>query len=190
MKKLLKLLMWVFVAFVLVAVIGIIGQSIEDKKAAKEEPEEQVLEESTTESEAGEDIESATETATETTEESDPKAEAESNATEHPATPGKMLYGEEFEGMQYYFKGELVKTESVEGLYGDMETALLVKNENGFVLVIFPPYSVEANVGDTIEAWGPLSGDGYKSSDLGIDNVVGVTGGMNASIINVNGEQQ
>lgn len=120
----------------------------------------------------------------------DLKAEAEANALEHPVKPGKKLFGEEFLGMPYYFKGKLVKRELVEGVFDEAEEALLVKNENNFILVIFPPYEIEAAEGDEIEAWEHLSGDGYASTDLNIDNVVGVTGGLNASIINVNGEQK
>lgn len=117
-------------------------------------------------------------------------SEAEANAKEYPATPGKKLYDQEFKGMNYYFKGNLVKTELVEGLFGNMEEALLVKNENGFILVIFPPYEIEVAEDDEIEAWGPLSGDGYASTDLRVDNVVGVTGAMNAARIDVNGEMK
>lgn len=120
----------------------------------------------------------------------DLKTEAEANANEHPATPGKKLFDEEFKGMNYYFKGNLVKTELVEGLFGNMEEALLVKNENGYILVIFPPYEIDVAEGDEIEAWGPLSGDGYASTDLEVDNVVAVTGAMNASLISVNGEMK
>lgn len=188
MKRVFKILIGIVAVFFLVAVIGIIGQSIEDKKATKEKTEdEQPTEKTVTDVTDNEPTESDV---TSTTAEQDQKAEAEANATKYPATPGKKLFGEEFKGMEYHFKGELVKTESVEGLFGEMKNALLVKNENGYVLVIFPPYEVEANVGDEIEAWGPLSGDGYASSDLGIENVVGVTGAMNASQINVNGEQR
>ncbi|WP_338651556.1 hypothetical protein [Lysinibacillus sp. Y5S-8] len=35
-----------------------------------------------------------------------------------------------------------------------------------------------------------LSGDGYAASDLGVSNVVGMTGAMNATQVNVNGETQ
>lgn len=123
----------------------------------------------------------------------DPKSEAEANAAKHPARPGAMLYDKtesKLKGMNYYFKGELVKVEKVEGSFGNMEDAFLVKNENGYVMPIFPPYEIEAAVSDEIEAWGPLSGDGYASSDLGVDNVVGVAGAMNASQVSVNGEMK
>ena len=150
-------------------------ETVDDEESEGEDAVEQEVEQ--VEEESGED-------------ELDPQSEAELNAEEHPATPGKKLYDEEFKGMQYYFKGELVKTELVEGLFGEIEEALLVKNDEGFILVIFPNYEIPVNAGDEVEAWGPLSGDGYASSDLGVDNVVGVTGAMNASIINVNGEMQ
>lgn len=119
------------------------------------------------------------------------EAEAEANAEEYPAKPGAMLYDkneEKFEGMNYYFKGTLVKIERVEGLFNKMEDAFLVKNEQGYVMPIFPPYEIDVAEGDEIEVWGPLSGDGYDSSDLGVDNVVGVTGAMNATRIDINGE--
>jgi len=117
--------------------------------------------------------------------------DAIANAEEYPAKPGAMLYDKtesKFKGMNYHLKGELIKIEKVEGLFGVMEDALLVKNEQGYVMPIFPPYEVSASVGDEIEVWGPLSGDGYASSDLGVDNVVGMTGAMNATRIDVNGE--
>lgn len=116
--------------------------------------------------------------------------EAEANTEKHPATPGKKLFDSEFKGMNYHFKGELVKTELVEGLFGNMEEAMLVKNDEGFIMVIFPNYEIPVDVGDQVEAWGPLSGDGYASSDLGVDNVVGVTGAINATRIDINGEMQ
>lgn len=119
--------------------------------------------------------------------------ESVANAEENPAKPGAMLYDKtetKFKGMNYHFKGELVKVEKVEGLFGEMQDALLVKNEQGYVMPIFPPNEVTANVGDDVEVWGPLSGDGYASSDLGVDNIVGVAGAMNASLININGEMQ
>ena len=39
-----------------------------------------------------------------------------------------------------------------------------------------------------LEAFCPLSGDGYASSDSGVDNVVGVAGAMNAFELEINGE--
>lgn len=39
--------------------------------------------------------------------------------------------------MNYYFKGELIKFEKVEGLFGNIEDALLVKNEQGYVFQSF-----------------------------------------------------
>lgn len=125
--------------------------------------------------------------------EKDFATEAEENAEEYPAKPGAMLYDkteEKFKGMNYHFKGELVKIEKVEGLFGNMEDAFLVKNDNGYIMPIFPPYEMTASVGDEIEVWGPLSGDGYASSDLGVDNVVGVAGAMNATRVDINGEMQ
>ena len=119
--------------------------------------------------------------------------ESVANAEENPAKPGSMLYDKtetKFKGMNYHFRGELVKKEKVQGLFDEMQEALLVKNEQGYIMPIFPPYEVIVNVGDEIEVWGPLSGDGYATSDLGVDNVVGVTGAMNAHLININGEMQ
>ena len=92
--------------------------------------------------------------------------------------------------MEYYFKGEVVGVKSLEGLFGDMEDALLIKNDQGYVLPVFPPYEIDVNIGDTVEASGPLSGDGYAASDLGVSNVVGMTGAMNATQVNVNEETQ
>lgn len=171
--KLKKTLLVLLLSFVL-----ILSACGSDKPEKKEEP---VTEEVTKEPVVYEEPE-------EDEQELSPVEEAEYNANEHPASPGKKLFDGEFKGMQYHFKGELIKTEQVEGLFGEMEEAFLVKNEKGFVIVIFPNYPIEVSVGDTIEAWGPLSGDGYSSSDLNVENVVGVTGAINASIIEVNGE--
>jgi len=123
----------------------------------------------------------------------DYKTEAVSNAEEYPAKPGAMLYDkteEKFKGMNYHFKGTLIKMEKVEGLFGNIEDTLLVKNEQGYVMPIFTPYEIIVSAGDEVEVWGPLSGDGYSSSDLGVDNVVGVSGAINATRIDVNGEIQ
>lgn len=151
------------------------------------------VEEKETEKPKEEQSEDQTEKESKKEETVDNRAEAEANAKENPAAPGKMLYDKsesKFKGMQYHFKGEFIKKMKVEGLAGQMENALLVKNDKGYVMPIFPPYDIEAAEGDEIEAWGPLSGDGYASSDLDVDNVVGVTGAMNASQINVNGEMK
>lgn len=116
---------------------------------------------------------------------------AKKNAEKYPAKAGTMLYDKnesKFKGMEYYFKGTLVKTETLEGLFDEMQTAFLVKNEEGYIMSVFPMYEIEVNEGDEIEVWGNLSGDGYSSADLGVDNVVGVTGSINAFKINVNGE--
>ncbi|MFS0576244.1 hypothetical protein AB1K83_11455 [Sporosarcina sp. 179-K 3D1 HS] len=154
----------------------------------EEEPEKESIPietpvESPTQDEAQEVIE----------EKPDLKTQSEANAIEHPPKPGAMLYDKtesKFKGMNYHFKGTLVKIEKLEGLFGKVTDALLVKNEQGYVMPIFPPYEVTTSEGDEIEAWGPLSGDGYASSDLGVDNVVGVAGAMNASLMSVNGEMQ
>ncbi|MBG9692632.1 hypothetical protein ABD91_17745 [Lysinibacillus sphaericus] len=119
--------------------------------------------------------------------------EGELNAELYPAKPGAMLYDKtesKFKGMEYYFKGEVVGVKSLEGLFGDMEDALLLKNDQGYVLPVFPPYEIDVNIGDTVEASGPLSGDGYAASDLGVSNVVGMTGAMNATQISLDGELQ
>lgn len=121
------------------------------------------------------------------------KSEGERNAEQYPAKTGSMLYDKiesKFKGMEYYFKGEVVAVKSLEGLFGDMENALLIKNDQGYVLPVFPPYEIDVNIGDTVEATGPLSGDGYAASDLGVSNVVGMTGAMNATQVSVNGQIQ
>ncbi|MGF0471138.1 hypothetical protein ACQQ6W_16020 [Lysinibacillus fusiformis] len=121
------------------------------------------------------------------------QSKGELNAEQHPAKSGAILYDKtesKFKGMEYYFKGEVVGVKSLEGLFGDMEDAILIKNEQGYVLPVFPPYEIDVNIGDTVEASGPLSGDGYATSDLGVSNVVGMTGAMNATQVNVNGEIQ
>lgn len=109
--------------------------------------------------------------------------EGEENAEKYPAEPGAMLYDKtesKFKGMNYYFKGELVGVKKLEGLFGNMEDALLIKNEQGYVMPVFTPHEIDASNGDILEFWGPLSGDGYAASDLGVNNVVGMTGAMNA----------
>lgn len=109
--------------------------------------------------------------------------EGEKNAELYPAKPGAMLYDKtssKFKGMNYYLKGELVGVKKLEGLFGNMEDALLIKNEHGYVMPVFTPHEIDASNGDILEFWGPLSGDGYAASDLGVNNVVGMTGAMNA----------
>ncbi|MGN4123494.1 pilin [Lysinibacillus sphaericus] len=117
--------------------------------------------------------------------------EGEANAELYPAKPAAMLYDKtesKFKGMNYYFKGELVGVKKLERLFGNMEDALLIKNDKGYVMPVFSPYEIDATVGQTLEAWGPLSGDGYAASDLGVNNVVGMTGAMNATQISVHND--
>ncbi|MFY0518519.1 hypothetical protein ACOMCU_11930 [Lysinibacillus sp. UGB7] len=117
--------------------------------------------------------------------------EGEANAELYPASPAAMLYDKnetKFKGMNYYFKGELVGVKKLEGLFGNMEDALLIKNDKGYVMPIFSPHEIDATVGQTLEAWGPLSGDGFAASDLGVNNVVGMTGAMNATQISVHND--
>lgn len=116
--------------------------------------------------------------------------EAEKNAEKYPATIGANLVTKgdhDFTGMKYYFKGELVKITNIENDVGDT-SAWLVKNENGYVMPIQHEY-FKAEVGDTVEVWGTLSGNGYANME-GIDNVVGQTGSMHAIIVAVDGELQ
>lgn len=126
--------------------------------------------------------------AIETSSSEDVRTISEKNAVKYPASPGKKLYGAEFKGMNYYFKGKLVEIKKLENLSGQFTDTYLIKNDQGYIMPIFPPYTISVNIGDDIEVWGPLSGDGYSSSDIGVANVVGVAGAMNASLINVNGE--
>lgn len=118
------------------------------------------------------------------------KEECEQNAIGHPAKMGAILYtkGEhKFTGMKYYFKGEILKFEVIESNVGN-PSIWLVKNENGYVMPIQHD-RYEAKVGDTIEVWGTLTGNGYAKVK-GIDNVVGQTGSMHAIQVTVNGEMQ
>lgn len=115
--------------------------------------------------------------------------QAESNAKAHPAKPAAKLFGEEVKGLPYYFKGELIDKKQMEGLFGGLDEAWLVKNENGYVMPVFPLATIESKPGDTIEVWGSLSGDGYANADLEVDNVVGMTGAINATTIKINGEK-
>lgn len=118
------------------------------------------------------------------------KAECEKNAAEYPAKMGSILYTKgdyNFTGMKYYFKGEIVKLDLIESDVAD-PSVWLVKNEHGYVMPI--QYDrFEAKVGDTVEVWGTLSGNGYANVE-GIDNVVGQTGSMHAMQVTVNGEEQ
>lgn len=111
--------------------------------------------------------------------------EAEANAAEHVAGPGKVLVTKgdhHFTGMKYYFKGELVGSE-----YYDGDEIWLLKNDLGYIMPVEHMH-FEAAVGDTVEVWGNLSGEGFKLH--GYDNVVGETGFINASFATVNGEIQ
>lgn len=124
------------------------------------------------------------------TEEIDFQTECEKNANEYPAKAGAILVskgGHDFTGMSYYFKGEIIKFDVIENNVGN-PSIWLVKNDNGYVMPIQHEY-FEAEVGDVIEVWGTLSGDGYANVD-GVDNVVGQTGSMHAMMVSVNGEMQ
>ena len=118
------------------------------------------------------------------------KEECEANAKEYPAGPGKILYtkGDNlFTGMGYYFKGEIVKFDIIDNSVGD-PSVWLVKNDAGYVMPIQHEYFI-ADIGDVVEVWGTLSGNGYEKVD-GVDNVVGITGSMHAMQVTINGEEQ
>ena len=108
------------------------------------------------------------------------------NSEKYPASAGKMLYDKsdhKFGGMNYFFEGEIIGTANIENITsGD---CWLVKNSEGYVMPIEYDY-FEANEGDEIKVYGTLSGNGYSSSDLGVDNIVGVTGSMHAIEVEIN----
>jgi hypothetical protein len=110
------------------------------------------------------------------------------NANTNPAKPGVMLYDKSetyFKGMNYFFEGEIIGTTTLENVTSG--NAWLVKNTNGYVMPI-EYYNFSAVQGDSIKVWGTLSGLGYASSDLGVDNVVGVAGSMHALSVEINGK--
>lgn len=118
------------------------------------------------------------------------KEKAEQNAELHPATAGKILYTKgdnRFTGVDYYFKGVIIQFSTIENSVGD-PSVWMVRNEHGYVMPIQHSY-FEAEVGDTVEVWGTLSGNGYANPP-GVDNVVGQTGSMHAMLVTVNGEPQ
>lgn len=117
------------------------------------------------------------------------KTEAEANAQEFPAKPGAVLVTKgdfKFTGKKYYFKGTFVDYGAPEIFTED--NTWLVKNENGYVMPITMKPDMQANVGDEVEVWGTLTGEGFQTIP-GIDNVVGQTGQMIMMICNVNGEE-
>lgn len=117
------------------------------------------------------------------------KEECEKNAAEYPAKMGAILYTKgdyNFTGMKYYFKGEVVRITTIENIGNP--SVWLVKNEHGYVMPIQHD-RFKAEVGDIVEVWGTLTGNGYANAE-GIDNVVGQTGSMHAIQVTVNGEEQ
>ncbi|NLY31597.1 MAG: hypothetical protein GX065_02195 [Firmicutes bacterium] len=89
--------------------------------------------------------------------------------------------------MDYYFTGEIIQLNIIENSVGD-PSVWLVRNEHGYVIPIQHSY-FEAKVGDTVEVWGTLSGNGYTNVE-GVGNVVGQTGSMHAMLVTVNEEPQ
>lgn len=118
------------------------------------------------------------------------KVICEENAKQHPAKAGAILYTKgdhDFTGMEYYFKGEVIKFDTIETNIGT-PNVWLVKNENGYVMPIQHEY-YKASIGDKVEVWGNLSGNGFANAE-GIDNVVGQTGSIHAMQVAVNGVEQ
>lgn len=116
---------------------------------------------------------------------------AEANAQEYPAKPGAVLYNNannnNFIGMGYYFVGEIIDFNTIENNVGD-SSVWLVKNDEGYVMPVQHEF-FEAKLGDVVEVWGTLSGNGYARIE-GVDNVVGQTGSIHAMMVTVNGERQ
>ena len=103
------------------------------------------------------------------------KEQAEKNAEEYPAGPGRVLAtkgNHDFTGMPYYFKGELIEAGTDEVFKG--KTIWLIKNEKGYVIPVEMLDGETADVGAEVEVWGTLSGEGYSFPN--VENVVGETG--------------
>ncbi|EAH0887191.1 hypothetical protein D4W56_07765 [Listeria monocytogenes] len=114
------------------------------------------------------------------------KAEAEQGSEMYPATAGKVLYNNDttnITGQRYHFSGEIIQKLQVDG-----ESAWLVKNDVGYVMPVFSE-DFDAAVGDNVEIWGTLTGDGYQASDFKVDNIVGMTGSMRIVQLNINGKE-
>ena len=87
--------------------------------------------------------------------------------------------------MRYYFKGKVEAIGMAEA-FGD-KVVWLVKNEAGYVMPVQMTETDNANIGDEIEIWGTLSGEGYQLPN--VDNIVGETGFLIMMQYNLNGEQ-
>lgn len=114
------------------------------------------------------------------------KDEAEQGSERYTATAGKILYNNDttnITGQRYHFSGEIIQKLQVDG-----ESAWLVKNDVGYVMPFFSE-DFDAAVGDNVEIWGTLTGDGYQASDFKVDNIVGMTGSMRIVQLNINGKE-
>ncbi|PDG49980.1 hypothetical protein AWL34_15940, partial [Listeria monocytogenes] len=114
------------------------------------------------------------------------KDEAEQGSERYTATAGKILYNNDttnITGQRYHFSGEIIQKLQVDG-----ESAWLVKNDVGYVMPVFSE-DFDAAVGDNVEIWGTLTGDGYQASDFKVDNIVGMTGSMRIVQLNINGKE-
>lgn len=137
--------------------------------------------------EVEEDLELVEEETTSTEEWS--KDVCEANALEHPAGPGKVLVtkgNHNFTAYPYYFKGELLAQGTHEE-FGN-NPVWLIKNDAGYVMPVqmIGVGEDEAEIGDTVEIWGRLSGEGYSLPN--VDNVVGETGYLLMIQFSVNGK--
>lgn len=181
-----------FTVIVLAVIILVISESDEDKAERNERIEER-------EKEAEEKAEQEKKEAEETKDDNPiddnydidknkNDIEAEKNAKKHPAKRAVILATKgdyNFTGMKYFFKGQFVRYENSKNIFDELEEVLLIRNEYGYVMPIFPPYNIDLQEGDVVSVWGTLTGDGYV-----IDNVVGQTGAIIAYRITVNGEMQ
>ncbi|HAA6952423.1 TPA_asm: hypothetical protein GHH72_01165 [Listeria monocytogenes] len=114
------------------------------------------------------------------------KDEAEQGSKKYPATAGEILFNNDtinVTGQKYHFSGEVIQKLQV-----DSEAAWLVKNDAGYVMPVFAE-DFDAAVGDNVEIWGTLTGDGYQASDFKVDNIVGMTGSMRIVQLNINGKE-
>ncbi|HAA6369441.1 TPA_asm: hypothetical protein GHJ26_09245 [Listeria monocytogenes] len=114
------------------------------------------------------------------------KDEAEQGSEKYPATAGEVLYNNDninVTGQKYHFSGDIIQKLQVDG-----ESAWLVKNDVGYVMPVFAE-EFDADVGDNVEIWGTLTGDGYQASDFKVDNIVGMTGSMRIIQLNINGKE-
>lgn len=115
-------------------------------------------------------------------------AEALKNSQVYPADSVASFQGNKFKGMPYYFKGKMIEETASNSVSNLIEKSYIAENEQGYRMLITPPYEVTIPNGVEIEVEGNLNGSAYNLKEVGLQGINNEAGLINANKLIINGK--